>query len=118
MTHQQRAYHYLLQLAPQDRQVTQGNSAQGSGGGGSVRDRELEALETSRRRDFREEASTLAEQMQAAEEARDGLEELARRQEFLNEDMAALVSELQSEDEAVRTAPRIRGFRPSRRAGC
>ena len=102
MTHQQRAYHYLLQLAPQDRQVTQGNSAQGSGGGGSVRDRELEALETSRRRDFREEASTLAEQMQAAEEARDGLEELARRQEFLNEDMAALVSELQSEDEAVR----------------
>jgi len=104
MTHQQRAYHYLLQLAPAERQVTQNSGGQGGGGGrsDSARDRELEALETARRRDFREEASTLAEQMQAAEEARDGLEELARRQEFLNEDMAALVSELQSEDGEVR----------------
>ena len=105
MTHQQRAYHYLLQLEPEDRQLTQSNRGQGSGGGSgdnSARDRELQALETSRRRDFREEASTLGEQMQAAEEARDSLEELARRQEFLNEDMAELVADLQSEDEEVR----------------
>jgi hypothetical protein len=99
LVEQQRAYAQLLRLEPRRRQVGQNAQSQGQGQGReqSAQRRELDGLETERRRDFAEEASTLQERLAATEQVRDGLEELARRQEAINHDLARLVSERESE---------------------
>ena len=101
LVHQQRAYRSLLQLESDHRQVAQGSGA-GGGGQGSARRRELDQLETTRRRDFSEQASTLEEQLAATRQARSDIEALSRRQEFINQDIARLVSEMDEGNEEQR----------------
>ncbi len=91
--HQQRAYHYLLQLEPDRVAVMQSRGAGGAGGGAQ---RELDGLELTQRRDFREAASTLKEQLAETEQARNRIEELAKRQAFINNDIARLISKMAS----------------------
>ena len=98
LVHQQRAYRALLQMESAHSQVVQGGRDAGSGQG-SARRRELDGLETARRRDFSERASTLQEQLEATRQARSDIEELVRRQEFINRDIARLVSEGAEQDE-------------------
>ena len=101
LIHQQRAYRFLLQLESDHRQIAQ-NSGAGGSGQGSTRRRELDQLETTRRRDFSEQASTLEEQLAATRQARSDIETLTRRQEFINQDIARLVSEMDEGDEEQR----------------
>ncbi|MGA1199935.1 MAG: hypothetical protein ACO36I_25850, partial [Candidatus Latescibacterota bacterium] len=104
LAHEQRAYRLMLQLKPQESQVTQ-NNRQGGGQSGGQRDgqqRELDGLELAQRRDFREEASTVEQQLAEAAQARNQIEDLTRRQAAINEDMARLISEMQSMEEAER----------------
>ena len=98
LVHQQRVYRALLQMESAHSQVVQSGSDAG-GGQGSARRRELDGLETARRRDFSEQASTLQEQLEATRQARSDIEELVRRQEFINRDIARLVSEGAEQDE-------------------
>ena len=65
----ERAYRYLLQMEPDHSEIVQSDAESGAGGG-SARRRELDELETAQRRDFREQASTLQEQLSAARRAR------------------------------------------------
>lgn len=110
MTHQRRAYRYMLQLAPEASQVAQA-TRQGQVTNDPERRRELDALETTRRRDFSEESSTLASELAATTAARQSIEELAQRQQFINQDAARLVSELeqqQENEEAKRQLEKLR----------
>ena len=97
---QQRAYHYLLALRPEQMEVRQGRSGGGGGGQPAPWEGELQALEMTRRRDFRNEASTLNQRQSAAQEARTGLDELARRQQMINRDIDRLLE--QGPDESVK----------------
>ncbi|NKB67348.1 MAG: hypothetical protein GKR89_09835 [Candidatus Latescibacteria bacterium] len=98
---QQRAYHYLLALQPEQMQVQQ-RAGGGGGGQGAPWERELDALEMTRRRDFRNEASTLNQRQEQAQATLDGLEELARRQQMINRDIDRLLEQDQAEPEEQR----------------
>ncbi len=104
LAHEQRAYRLMLQRKPQESQVTQNNRQRGGQGGGQRdgQQRELDGLELAQRRDFREEASTVEQQLAEATQARNQIEDLTRRQAAINEDMARLISEMQSMEEAER----------------
>lgn len=103
--HEQRAYRYMLQLKPQESEVTQNRNQRGQQGGGQRgggQQGELDGLELAQRRDFREEASTVQQQLAEAAQARNKIEDLTRRQAAINEDMAKLISEMESMGEAER----------------
>jgi len=102
--HEQRAYQLMLQLKPQESEVAQRQRGQGQGGGGqrNAQQRELDGLELAQRRDFREEASTLQQQLAETAQARNKIDDLTRRQAAINEDMARLISEMESMNEAER----------------
>ncbi len=100
--HAQRAYRYLLQRRPRESEVAQGRQRQRGGGGGQAQQRELDGLELAQRRDFREEASTLQQQLAETAEAQNKIEELTRRQAAINEDVAQLISEVEKLDGAAR----------------
>ena len=102
MGHAQQVHRLLLQRAPNEAQVAQSRGARGGGGGGKARQRELDGLEISRRRDFREEATTLQTQLEETAQARTHLDDLARRQAAINEDMAKLISEMETMTPAER----------------
>lgn len=105
LAHEQRAYRLMLQLKPQESQVTQNRRQNGGQQGGGQRggqQSELDGLELAHRRDFREEASTVQQQLAEATQARNQIEDLTRRQAAINEDMARLISEMQSMEEAER----------------
>jgi len=104
LAYEQRAYRLMLQLKPQESQVTQ-NNRQNGGQGGGQRDgqqSELDGLALAQRRDFREEASTVQQQLAEAAQARNQIEDLTRRQAAINEDMARLISEMESMTDAER----------------
>ena len=95
LVHEQEAYRQLLRNQPAESQVMQARSQGGGQSGQRSNESELSQLEMDRRRDFRDEAST---QNDTREQERDaevlgGLEELAKRQRMLNEEMAKLLSE-------------------------
>ncbi len=101
--HAQRAYRHLLQRRPRESEVVQGRRQRGSGGGqGQAQQRELDGLELAQRRDFREEASTLQQQLAETAEAQNKIEELTRRQAAINEDVAQLISEVEKLDGEAR----------------
>ena len=104
LRHEQNAHRLMLQLKPQESQVSQNRGQRGQGGGGqrSGQQRELDGLELAQRRDFREEASTVQQQLEGAAQARNQIEDLTRRQAAINEDMAKLISEMELMDEAER----------------
>lgn len=99
--HAQRAYRYLLQMRPRESEVVQGRQRQ-RGGGGQGQQRELDGLELAQRRDFREEASTLQQQLAETAEAQNKIEELTRRQAAINEDVAQLISEAEKLEREAR----------------
>ena len=99
--HAQRAYRYLLQMRPRESEVVQGRQRQ-RGGGGQGQQRELDGLELTQRRDFREEASTLQQQLAETAEAQNKIEELTRRQAAINEDVAQLISEAEKLEREAR----------------
>ncbi len=99
--HAQRAYRHLLQRRPRESEVVQGRRQRG-GGGGQAQQRELDGLELAQRRDFREEASTLQQQLAETAEAQNKIEELTRRQAAINEDVAQLISEVEKLDGEAR----------------
>lgn len=107
MTHMQTAYRAMLRMRPDETEVAQQQAGQqggGGGGGGSTPD--VDALEIEQRTDFAEETASLEQEEQAAAEALDALKDLAKRQEIINEDLAKLLSELQTatpeEEEEIR----------------
>jgi len=99
--HAQRAYRYLLQRRPREAEVVQNRQRQ-RGGGGQAQQRELDGLELAQRRDFREEASTLQQQLAETAEAQNKIEELTRRQAAINEDVAQLISEAEKLEREAR----------------
>jgi hypothetical protein len=101
--HEQRAHRLMLQLKPQESEVAQNRNSRGQGGGQRRgQQRELDGLELAQRRDFREEASTVQQQLAEAAQARNQIEDLTRRQAAINEDMARLISEMESMGETER----------------
>ncbi|MCY3872586.1 MAG: hypothetical protein OXG87_23845 [Gemmatimonadetes bacterium] len=99
--HAQRAYRYLLQRRPREAEIVQNRQRQ-RGGGGQAQQRELDGLELAQRRDFREEASTLQQQLAETAEAQNKIEELTRRQAAINEDVAQLISEAEKLEREAR----------------
>lgn len=109
--HAQRAYRYLLQRRPREAEVVQNRQRQR--GGGQGQQRELDGLELAQRRDFREEASTLQQQLAETAEAQNKIEELTKRQAAINEDVAQLISEAgklerEAREEAERRLEQLR----------
>ena len=94
----QRAMHLLMRLEPELRQVTRAEGQGGGGGGGGQQ--EIDELEMAKRKDYQEEAATGAEQVAEQEALRKSLEDLARRQEILNDDLGKLLSEDKKDLEA------------------
>lgn len=87
----QEAWQLVLKLEPDLCNVAQQEG--GGGGGGGAAQGELDALEMGQRKDYVEEASTGAEEAAQNEAMRSALDDLARRQELLNEDLGKLISE-------------------------
>lgn len=87
-----RAWQAMLKLEPELREVARQEGG-GGGGGGGAGQQELDALEMGQRKGYVEEASTGAEASKENEAIRKGLDDLARRQELLNEDLGKLISE-------------------------
>lgn len=102
LKHEQMVHRLLLSLAPDEMTVAQGREGRGGGGARSGRNRELDALELTRRRDFAEEATTQNERLGQTEEVRKGIEDLAKRQTFINRDVSEMISE--GDRERERTA--------------
>ncbi len=105
--HAQRAYRHILQMQPAEAEVAQ---RQQRGTGRDAQQRGLDGLELARRRDFREEASTLQQQLAETAAAKNKIEELTRRQEAINEDVAQLISEMEKleREEAKRRLAQLR----------
>lgn len=110
--HAQRAYRHILQMRPNEAEIAQRQGRQ-RGAGRDAQQRALDGLELARRRDFREEASTLQQQLAETAEAKNKIGELTRRQEAINEDVAQLISEMEnlereSREEAKRRLEQLR----------
>ena len=110
--HAQRAYRHILQTRPNEAEIVQRQARQ-RGAGRDAQQRALDGLELARRRDFREEASTLQQQLAETAEAKNKIEELTRRQAAINEDVAQLISEMEnlereSREEAQRRLEQLR----------
>lgn len=104
----QRAWQAMLKLEPELRELSRQSSG---GGGGGAGQQELDALEMGQRKDYVEEARTGAAESAKNEAIRDGLEDLARRQELLNEDIGKLISEdeqAKAEEEKKRQLERLK----------
>jgi hypothetical protein len=99
LVHEQNAYREILRTRPNETEVTQTRQPPSARG---QSDAEVDQLELERRRDFFEEASTQRRQQEQTEEILRDLRELSKRQQILNEEMAKLVSELETPDEAER----------------
>lgn len=97
MEQAQLAFHHVLRLEPEERQIARMEGGQGGGGSAS---KEIDALEMSKRKDYQEEARTGEASVEEQESLRNRLEELARRQEVLNEDMAKTLAEEEALSEA------------------
>lgn len=104
MASAQRALQLLLKLAPDLRTVTRSEGGGGGGGGGASQG-EIDELEMAKRTGYEEEARTGADEAAANEELRKSLDDLARRQEMLNDDLGKLLSE---DDKAMEEAERRR----------
>lgn len=103
--HQQLAYRLILKMKPDTADVQQ-QQQQGGGGGGGTRGRSqesLQELEMNRQRNFYEEERSTSSQQQLAQadEALNKIKELAQRQQSIHEEIAKLISEMQSENLSI-----------------
>ncbi len=99
----QKAWQAMLKLEPELREVSRQQ-----GGGAGAGQQELDALEMGQRKDYVEEASTGAAESEAV---RNALDDLARRQELLNQDLGKLISEdeqAKAEEEKKRQLERLK----------
>ena len=99
----QKAWQAMLKLEPELREVSRQQ-----GGGAGAGQQELDALEMGQRKDYVEEASTGAAENEAV---RNALDDLARRQELLNQDLGKLISEdeqAKAEEEKKRQLERLK----------
>ena len=96
--HAQTAMHQLMRLSPEERQVARSEGGQGGGGGGNQE--EIDELELSKRKDYQEEARTGEQAIEEAEALRNRLEELAQRQEILNDDVGKTEAEKETLNDA------------------
>lgn len=99
----QKAWQAMLKLEPELREVSRQQ-----GGDAGAGQQELDALEMGQRKDYVEEASTGAAQSEAV---RNALDDLARRQELLNQDLGKLISEedqTKAEEEKKRQLERLK----------
>jgi hypothetical protein len=112
LIHQQKAYREILKQKPTESRIVQTNQP-GAGQNQGQNSREIDQLELDQRRDFFEEASTLDQQQEQAREILEDLRDLTKRQRVLNDEMAKLLSEAESEaeraeEEAQRRLERLR----------
>lgn len=96
------AYHYLLQIQPEEFRVSQGQGG-GSGGGGNRSQQQLNQLEMTNEADGYETQSQAASQQDAQQNEQlqifNRLKELARRQEDLNRRLQELQTALDAANE-------------------
>ena len=97
LRHEQIVHQILLSLVPDEQTLAQNEGRSRSGQSVRRNNRELDALELTRRRDFAEEATTQNERLGQTEEVRKGIEDLAKRQTFINQDLSELISEKENE---------------------
>ncbi len=90
---QQNSLRSIARMKPRDAQVQQ--SQGGAGGGGGERS-DISELEMARNRNFYEEENLTREQQQASDAVLNKIKELAQRQQNVNEEIAKLISELQT----------------------
>lgn len=88
------AYRQILKMKPRESQIMQ--QEQQGGGGGGQNSPDISSLETKKRKNFYEESTTVEQQQEAAAEAQNKLRELAKRQAHINEQLAKLLTELQT----------------------
>jgi len=97
--HMQMAHHLLLKSRTPRSQVQMAMNQQQQGAGqNQANNRELQNLEMRRNRNFYEQEQRVQQQREATESVRNELDELARRQKMINEEINRLVSEMQRGD--------------------
>jgi len=102
---QQEAYRLLLKLEPTQSQVARSRAMAGGMGGGR-RQPGMDELELDRNRNFYEEERRTQARQEAASQALDDIRDLARRQKMINDEIAKLISESETDEDARREAQR------------
>lgn len=92
----QMAYRLLLKLEPAQNRVARSN-ASGTGGQSGRQPDEMGELELDRNRNFYEDEKRTKEEQKAALDALDKLDDLARRQQMIGDEIAKLISEMKEE---------------------
>ncbi len=92
----QKAYQLLIKLEPPQNRVARAN-ASGSASQSGRRPEEMGELEMDRNRNFYEDEKRTGEEEKAALDALDKLDDLARRQQMINDEIARLISEMREE---------------------
>jgi hypothetical protein len=92
--HQQAALRLMARMKPRNAQVQQTQGGGGGGGGGERGD--ISELEMARNRNFYEQENVTREQQKATDEVLNRIKELAQRQQNVNDEIAKLISELQT----------------------
>ncbi len=102
---QQMAYRLMLKLEPPDAQVGR-QRAMGGGMGGGRQRAGMGDLEMSRNRNFYEDERRTQMREEAASQALNNIRDLARRQKMVNDEIAKLISELDSDESRRREIER------------
>lgn len=116
--HQQMSLRLIARLKPRQAEVQQQQGGGGGGGGGQENRPDISELEMARNRNFYEQESVTREQQEAADEVLKKIKELARRQQGVNEELAKLISEMQSaetEEERQRLQRKLEHLREEMR---
>lgn len=91
-------YGHLLKMKPRDVQVQQ-NQGGGGGGGGGKQSQDISSLEMERNRNFYEEENVTQGMEEAAQQVLNKIKEISQRQEIVNDEIAKLISEMESATE-------------------
>lgn len=94
-THQQMSSRLIAKLKGREAQVQQQQQGGGGGGGGGDQP-DISELEMSRNKNFYEEENSTSEQQEQTDAVLERIKELAHRQQGINEELAKLISELQT----------------------
>lgn len=95
-THQQMASRLIAKLKGREAEVQQEQESSGGGGGGGGERPDISDLEMARNKNFYEEEQATQEQQAQTDAVLEKIKELAHRQEGVNEELAKLISELQT----------------------
>lgn len=96
-THQQMSSRLIAKLKGREAQVQQQQQQGGGGGGGGGGEQpDISELEMARNKNFYEEENATREQQEQTDAVLERIKELAHRQQGINEELAKLISELQT----------------------